>query len=301
MAPISQSTVRSELSFSGVGLHTGESVDIKVLPGEPGSGIVFIQDGNEQVQIPASWELVKGSSYLGVTLEKQDEDPARTWRVRTVEHLLAAFSGAGIDNAIVVVRGSEIPGMDGSSKCFTEAFQSRRTLVESKSSLRKVKVLKEVAVSQEDGNSRWAKLSPLEDADTDGDLNISVHLDFGTRMQPQSFSYWRSEFITRKVLEARTFGFMSDLEGLRANNLARGSSLDNTIAFNDNGSVINKEGLRFPKEPSMHKGLDALGDLRLGGVLSGRYESLRPGHSLNIMLLKKLYSSAKTSDLYDSN
>mmetsp|Transcript_16782 Transcript_16782/g.68640 ORF Transcript_16782/g.68640 Transcript_16782/m.68640 type:complete len:189 (-) Transcript_16782:110-676(-) len=183
--------------------------------------------------------------------------------------------------------------MDGSSKCFTEAFQSRRTLVESKSSLRKVKVLKEVAVSQEDGNSRWAKLSPLEDADTDGDLNISVHLDFGTRMQPQSFSYWRSEFITRKVLEARTFGFMSDLEGLRANNLARGSSLDNTIAFNDNGSVINKEGLRFPKEPSMHKGLDALGDLRLGGVLSGRYESLRPGHSLNIMLLKKLYSSAK--------
>ncbi|KAJ8900749.1 hypothetical protein NDN08_000050 [Rhodosorus marinus] len=275
MAPVSQSTV-SELNFSGVGLHTGERVDIKVLPGEPGSGIVFIQDGNEQVQIPASWELVKGSSYLGVTLEKQDEDPARTWRVSTVEHLLAAFSGAGIDNARVVVRGSEIPGMDGSSKSFTEDFLSRRTLVEANSSLKKVQVLSEIAVSQEDANSRWAKLSPLENADPEGDLNISVHLDFGTRMQPQSFSYWRSEFIKRNVFEARTFGFMSDLEPLRAQNLARGSNLDNTVAFNNDGS-----------------GLDALGDLRLGGVISGRYESLRPGHSLNVMLLRKLYSSAK--------
>uniref|UniRef100_A0A7S0BGP4 UDP-3-O-acyl-N-acetylglucosamine deacetylase n=1 Tax=Rhodosorus marinus TaxID=101924 RepID=A0A7S0BGP4_9RHOD len=116
-------------------------------------------------------------------------------------------------------------------------------------------------------------------------------------MEPQSFSYWRSEFIKREVLEARTFGFMSDLEPLRAQNLARGSSLDNTIAFSDDGSVLNKEGLRFSKEPSMHKGLDALGDLRLGGVLSGRYESLRPGHGLNIILLKKLFSSAKNFKL----
>ena len=273
---IRQCTLKNVIRASGVGLHSGRKVYLSLRPAPANTGIVFRRvDLDDVVEIKACPENV-GDTTLSTTLSRGDVC------VSTVEHLLSAMAGLGIDNAYVDVSAPEVPIMDGSAGPFVFLIQSAG--IEQQNAPKQfIRIKKPVAV--EDGN-KWARFEPFEG------FKVSFSIEFDHPAFRQSVSKATVDFSTtsfvKEVSRARTFGFMRDLERLRENNLALGGNLDNAIIVDDY-RVLNEDGLRYEDEFVKHKVLDAIGDLYLlGHSLIGSFDGHKSGHQLNNRLLKAL-------------
>jgi UDP-3-O-[3-hydroxymyristoyl] N-acetylglucosamine deacetylase len=273
---IRQRTLKNTIRATGVGLHTGEKVYLTLRPAEPDTGICFRRtDLDPPVDILASAQNV-GDTTLSTTLVKGDV------RVSTVEHLLSALAGLGIDNAIIEVTAPEVPIMDGSAGPFVFLIQSAG-IIEQSSSKKFLRILKPVSVEQD---GKRATFLPYEG------FKVSFAIDFdhpafepGTLQVSVDFS---STAFVKDVSRARTFGFMHEIGYLRSKGLVLGGSLENAVVVDDKG-VLNEEGLRYKDEFVKHKILDAIGDLYLLGYsLIGEFDAEKSGHALNNALLRKL-------------
>ena len=273
---IRQRTLKNVIRATGVGLHTGEKVYLTLRPAAADSGIIFRRvDLDEPVEIPAIPENV-GDTTLSTTLIKDGV------RISTVEHLLSAMAGLGIDNAYVDLNAAEVPIMDGSAGPFVFLIQSAG-IEEQNAPKRFIRIKKQVRV--EDGD-KWVNFEPF-----DG-FKVAFTIDFdhpafkeGSQIAEVDFS--TTSFV-REVSRARTFGFMNQIEQLRANNLALGGSLDNAVVVDDY-RVLNEDGLRYVDEFVKHKILDSIGDLYLlGHSLIGAFSGHKSGHALNNQLLRAL-------------
>jgi UDP-3-O-[3-hydroxymyristoyl] N-acetylglucosamine deacetylase len=285
---IRQKTLKNTIRATGVGLHTGKNVEMTFRPAPPDSGIKFRRvDLDTPVEIAATPDNV-GDTTLSTTLVNGNV------RVSTVEHLLAAFSGLGIDNAIVDISASEIPIMDGSSGPFVFLLQSAG--IHQQSALKTYLRIKRKIIVR-DGD-KWACLEPY-----DG-YKVTFTIDFDHPAFHAETSTARIEVspvsFVKEISRARTFGFMHELEQLRQHNLALGGSLNNAIVV-DNHRVLNEDGLRYVDEFVKHKILDAIGDLYLlGHSLIGEFKAYKSGHNLNNQLLMKLLSAPQAWDIVSS-
>ena len=271
-----RTTLESAAVCAGIGLHTGARVRMVMKPAPVGAGIVFERTDLdlEDTRVPARREFVR-STDLGTTLVNEAGAS-----VATVEHLMAALAGLGIDDILIELDGPEAPAMDGSSAPFV-ALIEHAGLKTSPAPRRGIKVLKPVSV--EDGARRAMFLPSLKPA-------IDVEIDFDDpAIGRQHFAFEVSrEAFAGAVAPARTFGFRRDLTALLKAGLARGGSMENAVVL-DEGKVANPEGLRFADEFVRHKALDALGDLYLAGApILGLYRAVRPGHGLNAQAVAAL-------------
>lgn len=282
---IKQRTLKNIIRAMGVGLHTGQKVFLTLKPAPVDTGIVFRRvDLDPVVEIPARTENV-GDTLLSTTLVKDGV------RVSTVEHLLSAMAGLGIDNVIVEVSASEVPIMDGSAGPFVFLLQSAGIL-EQTAAKRFLRIKRKVTVNDGD---KWASLEPF-----DG-FKVSFTLDYNHPVLKNSVQEATLDFSTtsyvKEVSRARTFGFLSEYEWLRANNLALGGSLNNAIVLDDY-RVINEDGLRYDDELVKHKILDAVGDMYLLGTgLIGAFRGFKSGHTLNNKLLQKLLAKESAYEI----
>jgi UDP-3-O-[3-hydroxymyristoyl] N-acetylglucosamine deacetylase len=277
---VNQRTLKNSIRATGVGLHTGRKVLMTLRPAPANVGIVFRRvDLDTPVDIKATADNV-GDTQLGTTLVKDGI------KVSTVEHLLSAFAGLGVDNAFVEVSAGEVPIMDGSAGPFVFLLQSAG-LEEQGSPKRFVRILKTVRV--EDGD-KWARFDPFDGFKVNFEIEFN-HPIFKKRLQTASMDFSTTSFL-REVSRARTFGFMRDLETLRSRNLALGGTMDNAIVLDD-FRVLNEDGLRYEDEFVKHKILDAIGDLYLlGHSLIGEFSGFKSGHALNNRLLRTLIADA---------
>ena len=273
---IRQRTLKNVIRATGVGLHTGEKVYLTLRPAAADTGIVFRRvDLDAPVEIQAKAENV-GDTQLSTTLVQDGV------RISTVEHLLSAFAGLGIDNAYVDVSAPEVPIMDGSAGPFVFLIQSAG-VEEQKAPKRFIRILKPIEVRDGD---KIARFEPF-----DG-FKVSFGIDFdhpviGDESKQAVIDFSSTSFV-REVSRARTFGFLRDIEMLRERNLALGGSMDNAIVVDD-FRVLNDDGLRYEDEFVKHKILDAIGDLYLlGHSLVGAFTGYKSGHALNNRLLKAL-------------
>ncbi len=273
-----QTTIAREIELTGIGVHSGAPVSMVLHPAEADVGHRFMvsRRGRIVAEIPAHVDNVKNLTLCTVI---GDENGVT---VGTVEHLLAALRGLGIDNCYIEIEGKEVPIMDGSSQAFVAAIEDvgLRQLATMR---RYIKVLKPIRV--DDGDC-WGELVPH------AGFHLDVQIDFESDIIGSQRMAWEmSPAVFRNELaRARTFGFMSDVEKLWKAGLALGASLDNSIAIGDD-RIINPEGLRYPKEFVRHKMLDAVGDLALAGrPILGSYRSVRGGHRLNSHVLKALFA-----------
>jgi len=266
---------------TGVGLHTGKKVYLTLRPAQPNTGVVFRRvDLDQPVEIHATAENVVDTN-LSTTIGIDDI------HVATVEHLLSAMAGLGIDNAYVDLSSSEVPIMDGSSGPFVFLLQSAG-IVEQNAAKRFIRIKKPIHVEADD---KWARFEPFDGFKVCFTIDFK-HPVFKDAPQQAEIDFSSTSFV-KEVSRARTFGFMSDFEKLRANNLALGASLDNAIGV-DEFRVLNEDGLRYEDEFVKHKILDAIGDLYLlGHSLIGAYSGYRSGHALNNRLLKDLIADTE--------
>ena len=273
---LNQRTLKNTIRATGVGLHSGQKVYMTLRPAAPNTGIVFRRvDLAEPVDIEARAENV-GDTMLGTTLVNGDV------KVSTVEHLLSAFAGLGVDNAFVEVSAAEIPIMDGSAGPFVFLLQSAG-IEEQAIAKRFVRIRKSIEVRDGD---KWARFDPFDGFKVNFEIEFD-HPVFRKRAQRASMDFSTTSFL-REVSRARTFGFMRDLETLRSRNLALGGTLDNAIVLDDAG-IVNEDGLRYEDEFVKHKILDAIGDLYLlGHSLIGEFSGFKSGHGLNNRLLRAL-------------
>ena len=275
---LAQRTIRNKVTASGVGLHSGKKVNLILHPADPDTGVIFRRtDGDKVVEIPALLNFV-GNTTLSTTLENEGLE------ISTIEHLLSALAGTGVDNCIIECDGPEIPIMDGSSSQFVFLIQAAG-IVEQSAVKKFIYVTKSVQVKRGDA---VARIKPY-----DG-FRVTFTLEFDHpvyKKYPQSASidFSQTSFI-REVSRARPFGLMDDLKKLKSNNLALGANLDNAIGIGDD-DIENDGGLRFSDEFVKHKILDAIGDLYLlGHNLIGEFYGFKTGHALNNELLKKIES-----------
>jgi UDP-3-O-[3-hydroxymyristoyl] N-acetylglucosamine deacetylase len=277
---LKQRTVKQLVRTTGVGLHSGTKVELTLRPAAIDTGIVFRRvDLDPVVEFPASAEVV-GDTRMASVLVK---DKAR---VSTVEHLMSACAGLGIDNLYVDVSAEEIPIMDGSASSFVFLLQ-QAGVQEQGASKKFIRVLKDVEVRQGSGaNEKWARLSPYDGFKLDFFIEFNHPAVDGT-VQRASVDFGNVSYV-HDVARARTFGFMQDVESLRGMGLARGGSLENAIVM-DEYRILNADGLRYEDEFVRHKILDAIGDLYLVGypLLAG-YTAHKSGHALNNDLLRAL-------------
>lgn len=273
---IRQRTLRNSIRATGVGLHTGKKVYLTLRPAPIDTGIVFRRvDLDPVVEILAQAKNV-GDTTLSTTLVKGDV------RISTVEHLLSAMAGLGIDNAYVEMNASEVPIMDGSAGPFVFLLQSAG--IEEQAAAKKfIRIKREVRL---DDGDKFASFLPRNG------FKVSFSIDFDHpvfRGRPASaeVDFCSTSFV-REVSRARTFGFMHDMENLRSQGLAQGGSVDNAIVVDD-FRIVNEDGLRYEDEFVRHKVLDAIGDLYLlGNSLIGEFRAHKSGHALNNMLLREL-------------
>ena len=276
---IRQRTLRNSIKATGVGLHTGDKVLLTLCPAPVDTGIVFRRtDLNPVAEIPARADLV-GETTLSTCLVHGDA------RVSTIEHLLSAMAGLGVDNAYVDVTAPEIPIMDGSAAPFVFLLQSAG-IVEQHAAKKFIRVRKEVTVTDGD---KTASFLPLEG------FKISFGIDFDHPVFKHRAATTEIDFSTtsfvREVSRARTFGFVEEIEYLRSKGLARGGSMDNAVVIDDY-KVLNHGGLRYDDEFVKHKVLDAIGDLYLLGYsLIGEYRAFKSGHALNNHALRTLIAN----------
>jgi UDP-3-O-[3-hydroxymyristoyl] N-acetylglucosamine deacetylase len=273
---IRQRTLKNVIRATGVGLHTGEKVFLTLRPAAPNTGIVFRRvDLPEPVLIEATPQNV-GDTTLSTTLVKGNV------RISTVEHLLSALAGLGIDNAYVDVSAPEVPIMDGSAGPFVFLIQSAG-VEEQNAPKRFIRIKRSLKV--EDGD-KWASFEPYDGFKVTFTIDFD-HPAFRTDTQTASIDFSSTSFV-KEVSRARTFGFMRDIEALRKRRLALGGSMDNAIVV-DNYRVLNEDGLRYADEFVKHKILDAIGDLYLlGHSLIGSFTGFKSGHGLNNQLLREL-------------
>jgi UDP-3-O-[3-hydroxymyristoyl] N-acetylglucosamine deacetylase len=278
---IRQRTLKNVIRATGIGLHTGEKVYLTLRPAAVNSGVVFRRtDLKIPVDIPARPEYV-GDTQLSTTLVKDGV------RVSTVEHLLSAMAGLGIDNAYVDLTAPEVPIMDGSAGPFVFLIQSAG-IEEQNAAKRFIRIKRPLSVEDVDKRARF---EPYEGFKVSFTIDFD-HPAFKGRRQHAQIDFSRSSFV-KEVSRARTFGFMRDIEVLRARNLALGGSLDNAVVVDDY-RILNEDGLRYEDEFVKHKILDAVGDLYLLGCnLIGAFVGHKSGHELNNRLLRALLASSE--------
>jgi UDP-3-O-[3-hydroxymyristoyl] N-acetylglucosamine deacetylase len=282
---IKQRTLKNVIRATGVGLHTGEKVYLTLRPAPADSGIIFKRvDLKEPVEIKARTENV-GDTRLSTTLVKGKV------RISTVEHLLSALAGLGIDNAYIDLSAPEVPIMDGSAGPFVFLIQSAG-IEEQHAPKRYLRIKRSVQVQQGD---KWARFEPFDGFKVSFKIEFD-HPVFKRSNQTAEFDFSKASFV-KEVSRARTFGFMRDLEYLRDNNLALGGSLDNAIVMDDY-RILNEDGLRYEDEFVKHKVLDAVGDLYLlGHGLIGAFSGYKSGHELNNILLRTLLANKQAWEL----
>jgi UDP-3-O-[3-hydroxymyristoyl] N-acetylglucosamine deacetylase len=273
---IRQRTLKTSVRATGVGLHTGRKVTMALRPAPVDTGIVFCRSdlaGNPSVRAHA---LNVSNTTMATVIEKDGA------RVSTVEHLMSAFAGLGIDNAFVDVSAEEVPIMDGSAGTFVFLIQSAG-IEEQAAAKRYIRVLAPVEIEQGD---KRVRLEPF-----DG-FKVAFSIEFDHPVFDPARSQVEVDFgevsFVREVSRARTFGFTQDVEAMRARGLGRGGSLDNAVVIDD-FRVLNADGLRMEREFVMHKALDAVGDLyMLGHPVIGAFRGHKSGHALNNLLARKL-------------
>lgn len=276
-----QTTLGASVRLDGIGVHSGKSAHVALHPAEAGAGVAFVRgDLASEPVAPALWSRVR-STELCTTLGLSG-----THAVATVEHVMAALAGCGVDNALIEVEGPETPALDGSSAPFVDAVDEAG-IVELAAGRRSIEILKTVRVER---GEAFAELAPAEGEGLVLDLEIRfAHPAVGRqrkalRLDPATFR--------REIARARTFGFIGDIERLWRAGFALGASLDNSIALSDEG-VLNPGGLRFRDEFVRHKMLDAIGDLALAGApIRGAFRSRCGGHALNHAVLQALFADA---------
>jgi len=279
LAASARRTLAGPVAVSGVGLHSGANVTLTLLPAGADNGIWFRRSDvtGRDPMIPARWDHVVDTRLCTVL------GNAAGVMVSTVEHLMAALAGMGVDNAEIVVDGPELPVMDGSSAAFVALIEQAGTVAQA-APRHAIRIVDTVTVSEGEGevSLRPAPRGLTIDAEIDFDSPAIGRQRRVVQISPQSF---RDE-----LADSRTFGFRHEVEGLRAMGLARGGSLDNAVVI-DGATVMNPEGLRHPDEFVRHKALDALGDVFLAGhPIIGAYHGHRPSHRLNNLLLRALFA-----------
>ena len=271
-----QRTIKTTMKATGVGLHTGKKVLMTLRPAGINMGIIFRRvDTDPCIDIPADAKSV-GETNLGTTLIKNNT------KVATIEHLMSALAGLGIDNIIVELSAAEVPIMDGSAGPFVFLIQSAG--IEEQNAPKKfIKINKTVRVEEDD---KWAELSPFKGFKVDFEIGFN-HPVFNKQDQKASIDFSSTSFL-KEISRARTFGFLRDIEKLRENNLTLGGSMDNAIVLDD-FRIMNVDGLRYSNEFVIHKILDAIGDsYLLGHSLIGKYSAKKSGHGLNNKLMRAL-------------
>ena len=282
---ISQRTLKNVIRATGVGLHTGDKVLLALRPAPPSMGIVFRRiDLDPVVELPASVAFV-GDTRMSTTLERDGVS------VSTVEHLMSAFAGLGIDNAYVDIDAAEVPIMDGSAGPFVFLIQSAG-MEEQPVAKKFLRVTREVEIRDGD---KWARFEPFEG------FKVEFSIDFEHPILQSSSQAACVDFSTtsylKEISRARTFGFLQDVESLQASGLARGGSLDNAIVM-DGFHILNEDGLRYGDEFVKHKILDAIGDLYLlGHSLIGSFCAHKSGHALNNRLLREIKAAEDAWEL----
>ena len=283
---INQTTLASEVSAGGHGLHTGENVHITLKPAPAYSGYVFRRTDLNHFEIPAAPQYVARVSYA-TTLMKQGV------MITTVEHLLAALRGCHVDNCIIEIDSLEVPILDGSAEEFVELIE-QAGIAELNAPRQFLRILKRVEVR--DGNRRMS-ISPAND------FSISCLIEFPHPMigtQRKRVELVDGQFV-QEVAAARTFGFLAEIEALRDSGLIRGGSLENAIVLTPEGGVLNEEGLRFADEFVRHKIIDIVGDLALFGMpVLGQVEAERTGHGVHTALVSRVLHDDTAWEITDA-
>ena len=276
--PTFQQTLRSATECSGIGVHSGEKVTLRLLPAEENTGIVFIRTDlkNGARSIPARWDHVVETTLC--TVIGNDHGT----KIATIEHLMAALHAYNIDNAIIEINGAEVPVMDGSSDPFVFLIEVAG-IVEQKALRREIEILSPVEITQGD---KCARFTPSEEA------TFSFEIAFDRPpIRSQRYDFLLSaDGFKSEISRARTFGFFEEVDQLRKAGFARGGSLDNAIVIKDD-RVMNEDGLRYSNEFVRHKLLDAVGDMALAGAtIRGHFHGYCSGHALNNQLLRTLFA-----------
>ncbi len=271
-----QRTLKQSVSAFGIGLHTGNTVNVTLKPAEEYTGIVFHRT---DVTPGAGAINVCASAVTDSTLCTQVSNEHRV-KVGTIEHIMAALYALEVDNIIIELDGEELPVFDGSSQPWVELID-KAGVAEQSDPRKVIKILKEVVVKE--GNS-MASVKPS------GHFNMHVFVHYGADIPPQKADFTGSSFeFRRELAKARTFCFERDIEYMHSMGLAKGGSLENAVVFNAEGKPINEEGLRFEDEPLRHKALDAIGDFYVSGYrIVGSFNLTRPGHEMNNRLLRAI-------------
>jgi UDP-3-O-[3-hydroxymyristoyl] N-acetylglucosamine deacetylase len=282
---IKQRTLRSKVRTVGVGLHSGEKVSLELRPAAPDTGIVFTRS---DLASPAH-ERAQATSVVDTRLSTCIQ--VGQGRISTVEHLMSAFAGLGIDNAYVDVGGPEVPIMDGSAGPFVFLIQSAG-IEEQRAFKRFIRILRPVEVRDGD---KWVRFEPYHGFRISFTIEYR-HPVFATGEQSVRVDFAQTSYI-EQVARARTYGFMQDVEFMRSQGLGLGGSLDNAIVMDEHG-VLNNDGLRYDNEFVKHKVLDAIGDLYLlGHPVIGAYSAHKSGHALNNRLLRELLADSSAYEV----
>jgi len=281
-----QQTVQSPVTMQGIGLHSGKQITMTMKPAPVGHGIVFVRvDRDGDQVIPALWDFVVDTQLCTVI---GNQDGAS---VGTIEHVMSALRGGGIDNLRIEINGPEVPAMDGSAMPFVEAIEAVGVKAQVMPR-RMIRVLKEVSVEE---NGKRVTLKPSNDCVFAGEIDFN-HADIGlqnfeTKLVNGNFKH--------DIAKARTFGFLHEVEYMRSKGLALGGSMENAIVLAQD-KVLNPEGLRFEDEFIRHKLLDAIGDLYLAGAqILGRYDGVKAGHAINNAILHELFSNDENWEFVD--
>jgi UDP-3-O-[3-hydroxymyristoyl] N-acetylglucosamine deacetylase len=281
--PFRQRTFKQRASLDGIGLHSGVQVRLTLAPAPADGGILFVRADRPSVEIPALEEFVVDTT-MNTSLGRDGV------RIGTVEHILAALAGCGIDNARVEVAGPEVPILDGSAEPFVQLIR-QAGIHELRPARRFLLVRKAVTVAEGD---KLARLAPAR-----GKFSIHYTIDFRHPLiSDQSFKLELNErSFQKEIARARTFGFKKDVERLHRAGLARGGSLENAVVVDD-FNILNPEGLRFPDEFVRHKILDALGDLSLLGMpIIGHHTAIKSGHALNHQLVRRVLQESGACEI----
>ncbi|MTI19151.1 UDP-3-O-acyl-N-acetylglucosamine deacetylase [Rhodobacteraceae bacterium RKSG542] len=282
-----QTTLADIVTLTGIGVHSGKPATITMHPAEPNTGIVFHRTDREDARdVPANWQSVTATALCTVV-----GDPAG-YGVSTIEHLMAAIRGVGLDNAFIEIDGPEMPIMDGSSEAFVEAFE-QTGLKKQNAKRRYIRIKESVRVQQGD---QWCELNPFDGT------RFNITIDFDSKLigeQKLVFDLTPDVF-KNDVCRARTFGSVQDVEKLWKLGFALGSSLENSVAL-DGDRVLNPEGTRWSDEFVRHKSLDAVGDLALAGLpILGEYRSYKGGHRMNHAILVELFKNPEAFEIVEA-
>lgn len=279
-----QTTIAQPMSCYGIGVHSGNRTQLTLKPAKAGTGIVCIRSDVSSVNnaIYVRFDTVS-ETVLSTTVQNDSNI-----KISTIEHLMAALWGCGIDNVIIELDGPEVPIMDGSSKPFVFLIECAGIKVLN-APRKYIKLLKDVEVSY--GES-IITASPCDN------FSVNVEIDFSSKaIGKQSMSLEDPSFFKEEIAGARTFGFMHEVEYLRSKGLAKGASLENAIGI-ENDEVVNPEGLRFANEFARHKLLDAVGDFyTAGGIFQGNFRCIKPGHHLNNILLRTIFDDPNNYEM----